>query len=93
MSKPVLHLHGLVRRVETKRTNADNAVYGSSLAVLSEPDGDTVEVTAFTRDLPEADAHALKGQPVHFIVSPSARSGSRGGAFLDTTLVAVVPGK
>lgn len=90
MAKAIFHLHGLVRRVEIKRKNEDNSVYGASLSVLSEPDGDTVEVTAFTRDLPIDQAEGLKGQTVHLLVSPGARAGSRGGAFLDVTLVSVV---
>lgn len=90
MARPVFHLHGTVRRVDEKRKNDDNSLYGTGLAVLSEPDGDTVEVTAFARDLAPELAQNLKGEAVHLLVTPSARAGSRGGAFLDVTLVALV---
>lgn len=93
MSKAIVHLHGLVRRVEVKRKNADGTVYGTGISVLSEPDGDTMEVTAFIRDLPEADALDLKGKHAHLVIAVGATAGSRGGAFLDTTLVSVVATK
>lgn len=85
----IFHLNGEVRNVVVRKKNDTGEVYGTSLTILSEPKGETVDVLAFSRVLPVADAQALEGATVDMTVGVDVNAGTRGGAFLNVLVESV----
>lgn len=85
----IMHINGEVRAVATRTKQGTNEVYGSSLTILSEPKGDTVDVLAFSRVIDPAEAVSLEGTTIDATVSVDVNAGTRGGAFLNILLVSV----
>lgn len=85
----IAHINGLVRSVRTLTKNDTGEAFATILTVLSEPDGETVDVTAWPRSLPVADAPELKGLTIDATVEIGTRTGRNGGAFLEVSLVAL----
>jgi hypothetical protein len=85
----ILHLRGLVRSAAPQTKQGASEPWGSRLSVLSEPKGDTVDVVAFERVLAPLDALALEGCEIDCTVDVSAVAGSRGGSFLNVSLVSL----
>lgn len=81
----VFTLNGRVRGAEIARKKSDNSPYGTKVGVLSEPDGDTVEVLFFDRFLASADAMALRGLDVTLLVEVEPQ-----GRYLNATCLKVL---
>jgi hypothetical protein len=86
----IFTLNGLVRSAEIQHKNADHSVWGTRMTVLSEPKGDTVEVTVFSRAMDPSAVVALEGAMVSLIVEVEVVAGRTGGAFMNVSLVKVV---
>lgn len=85
---PVAQVRGRVRAAVPIMTTRENVreQFGTRLTILTEPAAGFLDVTAFNGDLSPVEAAALEGADVECMIRISARSGSRGGAFLDAVL-------
>lgn len=91
----IAHIYGDVRAADlgtkTDAATGQSNVWGTRLSILTEPKGDTMEVTAFAREFAPADLRELEGKGVHAIVELEANGGRNGGAFLNATLRHIEP--
>jgi hypothetical protein len=87
----IAHLYGVLRSADIARKSADNTIWGCRGSMLTEPEGDTIDLVAFDRVIDTRDFLALKGQEVHAIVEIDVTSGSRGGAFLNVSVHSIEP--
>lgn len=87
----IAHIYGALRSAELATKSGTNEVWGCRGTILSEPEGDTFDVVAFSRVIdPQTFLH-LKGQDVHAIVEVDVTAGSRGGAFLNVSIRSIEP--
>lgn len=72
-------VNGLVRRTDVLRKRDDGTVFGSTLAVLSEPEGDSIEVLSWANgEYSATDLAMLKGAEVELLVEFRVKPGFRG---------------
>lgn len=82
----IIHAYGTVRTVEKAFKRGTTDCYGTHIGILTEPDGDTLRITAFERTLAPHVAEAMVGTEVHAIVGQEQR-----GNFTDSNLVSIEP--
>lgn len=88
----IVHMLGLVRSVEEQRKrDGDREVWGARASILTEPHGDTAEVTAFTRTIEPRELSRYVGEYVHITADVDVTAGLRGGAWLQLTLRDIEP--
>lgn len=85
----IIHIYGEVRSAEVAKKAATGEVYGTRFSILSEPEGDTIDLLAFARVIDPEILIALKRVSVHAVAELEAVSGQRGGAFINLSLRAI----
>lgn len=87
----IAHIYGVLRSADLATKTGTNEVFGVRGSILSEPEGDTIDVLAFSREVDSQSLLAMKGQGVHAVVTLDVTAGRNGAAFLNVNLRKIEP--